>query len=469
MSSGNSWCRGRNISIQVRNNFAGPSFLAAQLYMSSRKGIILTGVFACLDRAIVALCGLVTVIYFARILPKADFGLLTLTLCINILGIAFCDLAVGQALIHYGAGKRKQAFGDILFNGLLLKFAFFMLASIIIILFAGFISSFFDNGELAKVVKLIPLLILTTSLYNTYIQVVNAREQIRKMFCMDLFWLSVLAGGIYLTYRYSLISDAYDAVVFLIAVRIVASLFAYVFVAKELFVRGVFKLDAKIIKEIYVFSKFSFANSLGVFIFSKTDIFLLAFILNYTNVAVYASALVVTNIFRLLNEPMSILVLPMVSKLHHQRTPSLHQTIRRVYLIASSASLTISIPISLALLVFPQQILQVLYGVKYGESVALVRLFAIWGLIMPFYRCAATIFNGVSRPQINAKYTWLAGIANVLLNIPLIYYLQTNGAAIASIVTSFILLLVFLYTLQTMFHLFCFVPECSRNIVKAVD
>lgn len=436
--------------------------------MLKKGDIILNGVYACMDRAVVALYRMGFIIYFARALPKSDFGLFSLASVIYILGITFCDLSIGQALIHYGAGEKRRDFQNLLFNGLILKFAFFILISIVILFSAPLISSIFKNGGLAKIVRLMPLLMLTTFLYNTHIQALNAKEQVRNMFYVDLFLLCILVAGAYLTYKYNLISDAYTAVIFLIVVRTIASLFAYIFIIKEAFVRTAFKINTKIIKDIYIYSRFSFANSLGVFVFSKTDIFMLGLMLDHAHVAVYASAVVVTNIFRLLNEPMNVLTLPIISKLHLRRSPRSNQMIRRIYVIACTIAFAISLPISILLLVFPQEILQLLYGGKYIEAIGLIRLFALWGLILPFYRCAATVFNGISKPHINAKYTWLAGVVNILLNVPLIYYFKTTGAAIASIITASILLLAFIYTLQSLFQIFQFRPKPFKSSVEAV-
>jgi len=422
--------------------------------MFQRKKILINSVYAVLDIAVVNLLGLLTVIYFARVLPKAEFGVLTIALCINILGITFCDLSVGQALIHYAAGNNKRDFGKTLFNSIALKILCFILVIFSIFIFAYITSAFFDNAGLAKAFRLVLILILATLFYNSCIQTLNAKEKTHKMFCTDLIWMLTMACGVYLVHSYNLISNACSAIIFLILIRCVALFFAVIFISNEVCVKFSFRLDRSLLKKLFLYARYSFANSLGAFIFSKTDIFMLGFMFGDTYVAFYASALVVTNIFRFFNEPANLLILPMVSKLYHQKTANLNKIIRRTFLTASLTSLSMSIPISVFLLVFPEHFLHLLYGSKYTECVVLVRLFAVWGLMLPFYRCSAIIFNGIGYPQINARYTWLGGILNVILNLPLIYYFRANGAAVASIATSIVLLLLFLHTLNNKFRIF---------------
>ncbi len=422
--------------------------------MFQRKKILIKSVYALLDSAVVNLLGLLTVIYFARVLPKAEFGVLTIALCVNILGITFCDLSVGQALIHYGTGDNKRNLSKTLFNSIVLKILCFILIVFSISIFAYIISTFFNNALLAKVLMLVLVLIFFTFFYNSCLQTLNVKEKIHKMFYTDLIWLLTLICGVYLVHSYDLISNASSAIIFLILIRCAALFFAVIFVSNEVCVKSFFRLDKTLLKKLSLYARYSFTNSLGVFIFSKTDIFMLGFMLNNTYVAFYASALVVTNIFKFLNEPATLIVLPMISKLHHQKTANLNKIIRRVFLTTGLTSLSVSIPIAVFLLVFPEYFLHLLYGPKYTECTALVRLFAIWGLILPFYRCSATIFNGIGFPQINARYTWFGGIFNVILNLPLIYYFRANGAATASIATSIALLLLFLHTLKKRFHIF---------------
>lgn len=415
------------------------------------------GIYAYLDRGIIATYGLFYIIYFAKLLPKNEFGVFVLVDGIRILGITFCDLAVGQALIHYGAGKTKKDFWDIVVNSFILKVALFILVSFVILLSTPVLPAIFGNNNLASPAKLIPLLILTNLLYNAPVQMLNAKEQIREIFYIDSGLLLIFFVGMDAAHKSHFITDAYSAMLFLIAVRLISSFIGYFFI-RDTFINSTFKTDTKIIKDLYDYSKSSFTNSLGVFIFSKTDIFILGFMLNPTYVALYASAAVITNLFKLLNEPINMVVLPAVSKLFHGKQPNLNEKIGGIYKKTSMLAFALSLPISVLLLIYPQEIMSLLYGEKYLESVGLVGLFAVWGLILPFYRCGAIMFNGVGKPEINAKLVWFGALVNALLNFPLIYYFKTTGAALATIITALVLLFVYAFNLQSMFQLFTLRP-----------
>jgi len=418
----------------------------------SEKPVLNNAIFACLDKCTAALYGVIKIVFFAKILTKNDFGLYALANVIAIFGITFCDLSVGQALIHHGAGKRERDFANIACNSLVLKLILFVFVSAAVFFAAPLISAGFKAENLTSVLKLIPSLIFATLLFNTATQMFNAKEQIRKMFYLDFCLLLLFAAGVIIAHGYNFISDAFDAVLFLVIVRLISS-FVALLLSMKTFIHARFRIDVDLVKKLYVYARSSFANSLGVFIFSKTDVFMLGLMLNPAQVAVYVSAAVVTTLFMLLNEPMNIIVLPIVSKLHHQNTPDLQQRIRKIYKNAAFVCFSLSLPVSVLLLIFPREILSLVYGQKYIEAVALVRLFAAWGLILPFCRCAASIINGVGKPQVNARYTWLSAALNIFLNLPLIYYLKTIGAALASVATCLALLFLYVLTLRRWFHI----------------
>jgi len=59
-------------------------------------------------------------------------------------------------------------------------------------------------------------------------------------------------------------------------------------------------------------------------------------------------------------------------------------------------------------------------------------------LLLPFYRLAGSVLNGLGHPGDNAKTTLLVGAINVALNVPLILWLDMFGAALASIASNVI-------------------------------
>jgi len=410
-------------------------------------------IFASLDRGIVAIYGFIYIIYFAKILPKTEFGLFTLANGICILCITLCDLSVGQALIHFGSGKPDKEFLIVSKNAFILKIILFIFSAFLLILIIPILPILFGENNLNNIIKILPLWVLLILLYNTSLQMLQAKESFRKILYIDCFLVLILLIGIGISTTYNLIKNAQNALLFLILIRLISLFFSQAFFPWKFIIVRI-KKSSKIIKALFKYSKSSFANSLGVFIFSKTDIFMLGFMLNPTFVAQYSSAAVIMNLFRLMNEPINMVVFPIISKLKSKNIIKLNEKIKNIYRKASLGSFAISLPISLLLIIFSQKIMFLLYGEKYIESATLVKFFALWGLILPFYRCAASIFNGLGKPEINAKLTWLSAIINILLNLVLIYYFKTLGAVLASVLTSAFLLILYMNKLSKFFKIF---------------
>ncbi len=409
--------------------------------LTERPGIptLRKGIYAFLDRGIYTLLGVLYILYFARKLPPGEFGLFMLADALRIFTMTFCDTTVGQALIYFGAGKSREIFNDIIIHSSVLKVMLFLFSASIILVCAPFARAVIDYEGVSVLLTTVPVMVFSAMMVNMPSQVLNAQEDYKKLFYYDSFILLAFLVGIGWAERSRFITDAFHAAIFISLVRGIPS-FVGCWVIGYPLLQTKLNIRFDTVKMIYSYSRASFLNSLGVLIFTKTDVFLLGIILDPLYVALYSAVAVFINFFRLLNEPFTLMALPAVAKMYHERTNIFRKQVFSFYRKTSLAAFLISLPFTLALFFYPNQIMSIIYGGRYADNAVLVRLFAFWGLTLPFYRTAATIFNGVGRPEMNARFTWIGAATNVFLNVPLIYLMQAVGSALASVATTMILL-----------------------------
>lgn len=130
---------------------------------------------------------------------------------------------------------------------------------------------------------------------------------------------------------------------------------------------------------------------------------------------------------------------PAIARLHRQSRAEL----RRAYLTVLMVLTLLGVPVMLALLLFADPVVRLLYGAEYAPSVTVLRLLAI-ALFLIFVDTANTMVL-YSGDELGTVLILSLGTtaANVLLNLILIPRYSYNGAAVATIASTVLSLLIF--------------------------
>lgn len=130
---------------------------------------------------------------------------------------------------------------------------------------------------------------------------------------------------------------------------------------------------------------------------------------------------------------------PAIARLHRQSRAEL----RRAYLTVLTVLTLLGVPVMLALLLFADPVVRLLYGAEYAPSVTVLRLLAI-ALFLIFVDTANTMVL-YSGDELGTVLILSLGTtaANVLLNLILIPRYSYNGAAVATIASTVLSLLIF--------------------------
>jgi len=162
---------------------------------------------------------------------------------------------------------------------------------------------------------------------------------------------------------------------------------------------------------------------------SKTDKIMLGYFMTSQDVGIYMPALVLSNLLIFVATAFKYIFLPVVSEFFTRNDIS---GLGKLYKSTSKWIFMVVLPLFLLILLFPKEILTILYGSEYvGGYIALVILSL--GIAMnDFAGTAGNILVGGGHTKLNLACEIIAAVTNVLLNIILIPLYGIAGAAIAT-------------------------------------
>ncbi|TET78651.1 hypothetical protein E3J38_08220, partial [candidate division TA06 bacterium] len=372
------------------------------------------GKYAVLDRVVFSLFTLTYVFLSARLIPKEQYGLLMISLSIA----AFLNLAseagVGSALVKYGS-EEDTDFGRVFFSALTLKLIFVIVLSVLIVSLSGLLAHLLKNEGLIITLRSLPLLVLATSLNNIIRQAMQAKQAVKRLFLVDLTALIVLA----LLYGSLRMAGRLDSALTVIILVSSSTLAAAVFGAVTWLTRQrlAVKVSGKMMLQLVNFGKYSSASELSTVVYSRIDTIMIGYFLTAVAAAKYNAAWVLSYGVNLFLSAISLLAFPASSRAHSVGDK---QTLKKIYEKTTGVALSFTVPLSIILVVFADQIIALLYSNRFPEAAVVLRILAIWWLVKPFGNMAGNVFYGMGKPKVLAMLTSACAVLNVLGNLTLI-------------------------------------------------
>ncbi|MFQ5905979.1 MAG: oligosaccharide flippase family protein [bacterium] len=395
----------------------------------SGTSYIYRGRYALLDRVVFALFTLTYTFLSARIIPREQYGILMISLSIA----AFLNLAseagVGSALVKHGSEEGAD-FGQVFFSALAVKLLFASIFSILVVSLSGSAARLLHNDGLSAPLRLLPLLIFATSLNNSIRQGMQARKNVKEMFLVDLAALCMLAV-LYSSMTATARLDSASKVILLVSA---SSLLAGISGAVVWLTRVKPRpgISRETMLKLLNFGKYSTASELSTVLYSRIDTVMIGFFLTALAAATYSAAWVLSHGVNLLLSAISLLALPSASRAHSRGHK---EDLKYIYESTTAIALTITIPLSVLLVIFSNQIIGLLYADRYPGAANVLRILAIWWLIKPFGNMAGNIFYGTGRPRVLAMLTSGSAVLNIVANLLLIPRYAVVGAACASVIS----------------------------------
>lgn len=205
---------------------------------------------------------------------------------------------------------------------------------------------------------------------------------------------------------------------------------------------GISKPEKRHFQSLFDYAKFAWVGSLQSRMFNYTDILVLGLFVPQTLIGVYAVAWNIAQFLLLFAGAIRSTLFPEMSELSVQNdTDAISDLIEQ----ALSYSALLLIPGLVGGAILGERILRI-YGSEFTQGAPILVILIGANLIMSYQNQILATLNAVDRPDLSFRVNILFVIANVVLNLVLIYQYGWIGAAVATILSvSISLLLGYVY------------------------
>ncbi|MGD0343326.1 MAG: oligosaccharide flippase family protein, partial [Bacteroidales bacterium] len=377
------------------------------------------------------LIGLVLLPLYTSVLPVAEFGKLAMLETTAQILVAIFGLSLNSAYFRWYwdkeySGKQKSLFFTI--------FAFLGLMVLLMILgltgAASKLSLFLlDTDQNAKLIRLMVITTAFDVLGVLPLTLMRLQERPVLFISSNLikFTANLLLTILFIVGLHHRIEGIYEA-------QIIGNIILFVFLSKYIWKHMEFRFESKILKEMLAFSLPLMLASIAGFFITMTDRYTLKFMNGLAQLGSYQFGFKVSNSIKIIVvNSLNYAVQPLIYRLMNE--PNNKRFYSKVLTYSGFAIMYLVILIS----VFGKELVMLLAQKKEYWNAYLVIPFLSFGLFFGSLR--DTLFTGLSfakKSKVSAAITISSAVINVLLNIVLIFYFQSIGAAVATLLAQFI-------------------------------
>ena len=409
--------------------------------------------------------GFVSRVIIVRYTTQTEYGIYSLALVIISIFVTISTLGLSEGstrCIAYFRGKKEG--GKV--KGVIsssLKIALIASISLAAISFfsSDFISvSIFHTPALSTPLKIFAIAIPFTVLINVFIAIFRGFDRVDAR----VYFQNILRPVLYLLFLIAVVlfGLSFIGVVYAYVLSIAATCVVFViYLMKKLplSIRSGSSTTNPMTKELLFFSVPLLAVTALQMIMSWTDTLMLGYFKTPDAVGVYNAALPLASLLSMSLSSMSFIYIPVITQLYSK---NLIGELKRCYVILTKWIFLLTLPIFLVLFLFPDVVLNLLFGSRYiGASVAL-QILAL-GFFLNI--CLGFTYNTLLVLGKSNFLMWtfvISAVINVILNVVLIPPMGIFGAAIASATSLIVAKLLNLIKLYRFFEVHPF----AKNYLK---
>jgi O-antigen/teichoic acid export membrane protein len=180
-------------------------------------------------------------------------------------------------------------------------------------------------------------------------------------------------------------------------------------------------------------------SSIGWLILGYTDTAVLTLFRTMEEVGLYNVVLPTVSLLFYFTAAVSIVILPMVSEMWARKhNEKLKNGLKMIY----NYSLVFILPFALLMFVFPEIILNLLFGPQYVIASNALRILSIGSIFYTIAYINLNIISGIGKPKITSYIVLAAALFNLIGNFILIPKYGIIGAAITTAIGFFIMLVI---------------------------
>jgi len=397
------------------------------------------------------------IILLTRYLGPKNFGFLSYAQSFIGMFVAFTTLGL-EVIIVRELTKCPEKNNEILGTALGLK----LIASVIAIAVLLLVNMVIGDGEAALLINVISFTLLFQSVnlgIDTYFQA-NVQSKISVLSNSCAFTISTIIKLGLIFYKAELIYFAY-ALVFDYAAITIGYLYIYRLKNRS---ATPLKFDSEIAISLLKSGWPMMMVAMAVFIYTKIDQVMIYYLMNSESVGYYAAAVRVSELLYFIPLLITQSVFP---KIVQQKEKGDELQYFKLLECLYKLVLWIALPISLAVMMFSNLIVDILYGVLFSESALILSVLAFCLILVSIGSVGTKILYVEHFERKYLKRSIFGVFINISLNFILIKLYGAVGAAVSTLTTLFCIHYVydlFDKELRKFYYLkiICFIPRFSN-------
>jgi O-antigen/teichoic acid export membrane protein len=409
--------------------------------MSQVKTIFQNMSWLLISQIIGSICAFIWTVLIARSLGVSDYGILGFAMSLTgILGVTM-DLGISLHIVRHIATDYDSS-PKYLGNAIPLKSLFavgsFILTLIILILM--------KCDELTITVTLLfTIEMVFKSLMSLLSGTFQAFEEGKYQSITGIMLNTLLLIFILISIFFNF--GIYGIAISYITANVIAACYEYIMLRKH-YVKPKFELDLAFCKKITLLS-LPFAIG-GIFytIYYSIDAVMLTNLVGSYSTGLYNATYKLISVLTLFYGIYSAVIFPVMSKLFKNDkkllTVSFEKSVKYLMLVM--------IPIAVSTMIYSQDIIQLIYGHEYDAASSVLSIL-IWTVSLLFVNGACNSLLQASHKEVTTtKIYGVAALFNIILNFFMIPHFAANGAAITTVLSDLLILILFSYVMYKLGH-----------------
>jgi stage V sporulation protein B len=383
-----------------------------------------------------ALLGYATKVIFARELSVDNIGLLYAVLGFVTFFTFIRDFGLSDALVYFipifivdkEEGKIKASIKHTLFVQIITGVVF----AALVFMFSGLLADNYFKDPSAR------MLLIFLSLYfivDGIIEVLfTSFHGFQDMFMNQAigFFFQVITFICLIFLISKGMSVSLYGLAYLAAAMVTVVLFSYLFLKRTMpnFLSCKPDYSGDLKKNMKEYANPTMIATMADQVFGQQTIFFLTFFMGIKYVGYYVMAMSLSKITIYFFKAMNMVFFPMMTQLWKKHDiKNLNYYLGQLF----SFSYMFGLPISIALIFFANDALEILYGQAFLEGAIVLKISAIYFLFISFDSLMKRVFMSLGKPKLARNLTYITTIINLVLSLLLIPPYGLLGAAIADL------------------------------------
>ena len=382
------------------------------------------------------LLGFVSRIIIVRYITQSEYGIYSLALVLMHIFVVISTLGLQEGVVRqisfYRGKNDSSKVKGVVLSSMQIALIASVFLSLVLFLTSDLISiKFFHIPELSDPIKIFSIAIPFFVLINIFTSIFRGFDRVEP----NVYFQNILRNvlllpllGIVIIFGLSFVDIIYA---YLASIMLTCIAFAiYAMKRLPLSVKGEKSVNINPIrKELLFFSLPLFAVTMLQSITMWTDTLMLGYFKMPDVVGLYNAALPLANLLPIVLTSIAFLYVPIMSQLYAKDQM---EELKRSYVVLTKWIFSATLPISLIIFLFPDTVLNFLFGSQYIGAAAALQILTAGYFIHIIFGMSSYTLLVMGKNKFLMWTALISVILNVILNIALIPLLGVIGAAIAT-------------------------------------